>query len=74
MLTVAVRLPGGYGGWRRRWGSTVMVQIYRIIVVGLLCSLVLLASVERTPYEVNTFTPNKKDPCLRSAYNFLCAV
>ena len=73
MLTVAVRLPGGYGGWRRAWGSTVMVQIYRIIVVGLLCSLVLLASVERTPYEVNTFTSNKEGPLLRSAYNCLCA-
>ena len=32
-----------------------MVQIYRIIVVGVLCSSVLLASLERTPYEVNTF-------------------
>ena len=46
----------GYGGWYRPWGSAVMVQIYRIIVVGVLCSQILLASLDRTPYEVNTFT------------------
>ena len=67
MLTVAVRLPGGLadmggGADLGPWGSTVMMQIYRIIAVGLLCSLVLLASVERTPYEVNTFTSNIEGP------------
>ena len=28
-----------------------MVQIYRVIIVGVLCSQILLASLERTPYE-----------------------
>ena len=33
----------------------------------------LLASLDRTPYEVNTFTSNTKDPFVRSAHNCLCA-
>lgn len=42
-------------GCRRTWGSTAMVQIYRIVKVGVLCSLILLASLGRTPYEVRKY-------------------
>ena len=49
-------------------------QIYRIVIVGVLRSqFLLLASLVRTPYEVNTFTSNTKNPFVRSAYNCLCA-
>ena len=37
-----------------------MLQIYRIVIVGVLCSQFLLASLVRTPYEVNTFTSNRR--------------
>ena len=47
---------GAYGGCRRSWGSPAMVKIYRVIMLGVLCSQILLASLDRTPYEVNTFT------------------
>ena len=63
-----------YGGCRRPWGSTATVQIYRIVIVGVLCSQILLASLDRTPYEVNTFTSLKEVHYVhRSAYNWLCA-
>ena len=51
-----------HGGWNRPWGSAVMVQIYRVIVVGVLCSQISLASLVRTPYEVNTSLLNTKNP------------
>ena len=48
-----------------------MLQIYRIVIIGVLCSMFLLASLDRAAYEVNTFTSNTKDHTLplRLAYN-----
>ena len=49
------------------------MQIYRIVIVGVLCSQILLASLDRTPYEVNTFTSLKEVHYVhRSACNWLC--
>ena len=56
MLTRVVRTAGEHGGWRRLWGSAVMLQIYWIVIIGVLCNLFLLASLDRAGYEVNTFT------------------
>ena len=39
-----------------------MKQIYRRNIIGVLCGLVLLATVVRTPYEVNISLPYKKYP------------
>ena len=69
MLTMALRLAGAYGGCRRLGGSTATVQMYRVVILGVLCSQILLASLDRTPYEVNTFTSNRRILRLRSAYN-----
>ena len=69
MPSKARRPAGEHGGYQRPRGWLATVQIYRIVIVGVLCSLLLLASLDRTPYEVNTFTSNTKGPFVRSAYN-----
>ena len=50
LAKVPTPLPDDWEGW------LVTVQIYRIVIVGVLRSQFLLASLVRTPYEVNTFT------------------
>ena len=70
MLVWGLWTAARYGGCRRPWGSTATVQIYRIVIVGVLCSQILLASLGRTPYEGNTFTSLKEVHYIyRSAYN-----
>ena len=44
------------------------VQMYRRNILGVLCSLVLLASVVRTPYEVNIPLRKEGTYVIRSAY------
>ena len=72
MLTVALWTAVKHGGCRRPWGSTAVVPIYRRNIVGVLCSLVLLASVVRTPYEVNI--PLRKRRNLRYTLRLLLLV
>ena len=51
------------------------MQIYRIVIVGVLCSQILLASLDRAPYEVNTFTSlTEVHYVYRSAYNLISVV
>mgnify|MGYP006883833800 CR=1 FL=1 len=45
MRSMARRQAGEHGGPRRPWGWATMVQICRLIIVGLLASVVSLASV-----------------------------
>ena len=56
MIIMAARAAALYGGWLRPWGSTAGWQIYRIILVGVLCSYLLVASGTGLHREVNTFT------------------
>ena len=56
MTTMAARTAVLYGGCLRPWGSTAGWQIYRIILVGVLGSYLLVASVTGLRREVNTFT------------------
>ena len=70
MLAVALWTAVQHGGCRRPWGSTAVVPIYRRNLVGVLCSLVLLASVVRTPYEVNIPLRKEGTYVIRSAYYF----
>ena len=74
MLAAALWSSLALGGYRRPWGSTAIMQIYRIVMLGVLCSQILLASLDRTPYEVNTFTSYNEGPYVySSAYNLKTA-
>ena len=56
MIIMAARTAALYGGCLRPWGSTAGWQIYRIILVGVLGSYLLVASGTGLHKEVNTFT------------------
>ena len=43
------------GGYGQPWGSTAMMAIYRVRLGGVLCALILLASVVGLRTEVNTY-------------------
>ena len=66
------QLLAWHGGYGRLWGSTATMAIYRISIGGVLCALILLASVVGLRWEVNTLSLlNTKVHCIRSAYNCL---
>ena len=72
MPSKARRPAGEHGGYQRARGWLVTVQIYRIVIVGALCGLFLLASLDKTPYEEGSaffqndqpITAAHKRPCI----------
>ena len=69
MPSKARRPADEHGGYQRPRGWEATVQIYRLVIVGALCSQFLLASLVRTLYEVNTLLLNRRTIREYSAYH-----